>query len=76
MSIDDHCPSSSTATLLQFLPNLEEMDVSWNELIGGSLGALSSHLSHVGGIRVLRLCHCRLNNDDVTELGNTKHFLL
>uniref|UniRef100_A0A3P8WCW1 Leucine rich repeat containing 31 n=1 Tax=Cynoglossus semilaevis TaxID=244447 RepID=A0A3P8WCW1_CYNSE len=46
------------------------MDVSWNELIGGSLGALSSHLSHVGGIRVLRLCHCRLNNDDVTELGD------
>ncbi|KAM7390064.1 hypothetical protein PAMA_008302 [Pampus argenteus] len=64
---EDRGPSS--ATLLQFLPQLEEMDVSWNELIGRCLRALTSHLQHVGGIRTLRLCSCRLNADDITALG-------
>lgn len=62
---------SSSATLLQFLPQLEEVDVSWNELIGGSLKALTSHLQHVGGIRALRLCSCRLSADDITALGGS-----
>nr|XP_019933954.1 PREDICTED: leucine-rich repeat-containing protein 31-like [Paralichthys olivaceus] len=61
--------TSSSATLLHFLPQLEEMDVSWNELIGGCLSALTSHLHHVGGIRTLRLRSCRLNAGDVTALG-------
>ncbi|XP_067433788.1 leucine-rich repeat-containing protein 31 [Thunnus thynnus] len=69
-----HCDLTATdllelATLLQFLPRLEEMDVSWNELIGGCLRALTSHLQHAGGIRTLRLCSCRLNADDITALG-------
>ncbi|KAM4606460.1 leucine-rich repeat-containing protein 31 isoform 1-T1 [Polymixia lowei] len=69
-----HCDLTATdllelATLLQCLPQLEEMDLSWNELIGGSLRALTSHLQHVGGIRTLRLCSCRLNADDITALG-------
>ncbi|XP_035538212.1 leucine-rich repeat-containing protein 31 [Morone saxatilis] len=69
-----HCDLTATdllelATLLQFLPQLEELDVSWNELIGGCLKALTSHLQHVGGTRALRLCSCRLNADDVTALG-------
>ncbi|KAF7645171.1 hypothetical protein LDENG_00208900 [Lucifuga dentata] len=57
------------AILLQFLPQLEELDLSWNELIGCCLRALTSHLQHVGGIRTLRLCNCRLNADDITALG-------
>ncbi|XP_054479000.1 leucine-rich repeat-containing protein 31 isoform X2 [Anoplopoma fimbria] len=69
-----HCDLTATdllelATLLQFLPQLEELDASWNELIGGCLTALTSHLQQVGGIRALRLCSCRLNADDVTALG-------
>ncbi|KAM9337130.1 leucine-rich repeat-containing protein 31 [Symphorus nematophorus] len=69
-----HCDLTATdllelATLLQFLPRLEELDVSWNELIGGSLKALTSHLQHVGGMRALRLCSCRLNADDIAALG-------
>ncbi|XP_017294480.1 leucine-rich repeat-containing protein 31 [Kryptolebias marmoratus] len=69
-----HCDLTATdllelASLLQFLPQLEEMDVSWNELIGGSLPALTSHLQHVGGIRTLRLCSCRLSAEDVAALG-------
>ncbi|XP_047185747.1 leucine-rich repeat-containing protein 31 isoform X2 [Scophthalmus maximus] len=69
-----HCDLTATdllelATLLHFLPRLEEVDVSWNELIGGCLDALTSHLHHVGGIRALRLCSCRLNAGDITALG-------
>ncbi|KAG7231348.1 hypothetical protein INR49_012188 [Caranx melampygus] len=69
-----HCDLTATdllelAILLQFLPQLEELDVSWNKLIGGSLKALTSHLHHVGRIRMLRLCSCRLNADDITALG-------
>lgn len=45
------------------------MDISWNELIGGSLTALTSHLQHVGEVRTLRLCSCRLNGEDVVALG-------
>ncbi|XP_078136952.1 leucine-rich repeat-containing protein 31 isoform X2 [Sander vitreus] len=69
-----HCDLTATdllelATLLQFLPQLEEVDISWNDLIGGCLKALTSHLQHVGGIRKLRLCSCRLDTDDVAALG-------
>ncbi|KAG8009657.1 Leucine-rich repeat-containing protein 31 [Nibea albiflora] len=61
--------SDPDSTLLQFLPQLQEVDVSWNELIGGCLKALTSHLQHVGGIRVLRLCSCRLSANDIAALG-------
>ncbi|KAM3592978.1 uncharacterized protein V6R79_003040 [Siganus canaliculatus] len=69
-----HCDLTATdllelATLLQFLPHLEEVDVSWNELIGGGLGALTGHLQEVGGVRELRLCSCRLSGEDVAALG-------
>ncbi|XP_060920349.1 leucine-rich repeat-containing protein 31 [Labrus mixtus] len=75
-----HCDLTATdllelATLLQFLPQLEELDVSWNELIGGCLRALTSHLQHVGGVRVLKLCSCRLNADDITALGEALAFM-
>ncbi|XP_062336398.1 leucine-rich repeat-containing protein 31 [Osmerus eperlanus] len=69
-----HCDLTATdtlelGTLLPCLPQLEEMDLSWNELIGGSLRALTSHLLHVGGLRTLKLCSCRLNADDISALG-------
>ncbi|XP_078147576.1 leucine-rich repeat-containing protein 31 [Centroberyx gerrardi] len=69
-----HCDLTATdllelASLLHCLPQLEEMDFSWNDLIGGSLRALTSHLQPVGGVRTLRLCSCRLNADDLTALG-------
>lgn len=70
-----HCDLTATdllelATLLQCLPRLEEVDLSWNNLIGCSLLSLTSHLQLVGGIRTLRLCSCRLNADDITALGD------
>lgn len=58
-------------TLLQFLPQLEELDISWNDLIGGCLPALTYHLRLVGGIRELRLCSCRLNTDDMSAIGGS-----
>ena len=65
----------SSATLLHCLPQLEEVDLSWNNLIGCSLSCLTSHLQHVGRVRTLRLCSCRLNADDVTSLGERRVWL-
>uniref|UniRef100_A0A672JWM9 Leucine rich repeat containing 31 n=1 Tax=Sinocyclocheilus grahami TaxID=75366 RepID=A0A672JWM9_SINGR len=45
------------------------MDLSWNDLVGGSLKALTAHLQHVGKLRVLKLCSCRLTDQDLTALG-------
>ncbi|KAJ8397587.1 hypothetical protein AAFF_G00438630 [Aldrovandia affinis] len=69
-----HCDLTATdvlelATLLPFLSLLEEMDLSWNDLIGGSLKALTFHLQHVSRLRILRLSGCRLTADDLTALG-------
>uniref|UniRef100_A0A8C7XQL5 Leucine-rich repeat-containing protein 31 n=1 Tax=Oryzias sinensis TaxID=183150 RepID=A0A8C7XQL5_9TELE len=69
-----HCDLTATdllelASLLQSLPQLEEVDVSWNDLIGGSLAAITSHFQLVGGVRTLRLCGCRLDGEDAAALG-------
>ncbi|XP_011486939.1 leucine-rich repeat-containing protein 31 isoform X2 [Oryzias latipes] len=69
-----HCDLTATdllelASLLQSLPQLEEVDVSWNDLIGGSLTAITSHFQLVGGVRTLRLCGCRLDGEDAAALG-------
>ncbi|KAI2648919.1 Leucine-rich repeat-containing protein 31 [Labeo rohita] len=47
-----HCDLTATdvvelATLLPYLAQLEVMDLSWNDLVGGSLKALTAHLQHV-----------------------------
>ncbi|KAI7792617.1 putative leucine-rich repeat-containing protein 31, partial [Triplophysa rosa] len=69
-----HCDLTATdvvelATLLPFLPQLEVMDLSWNDLVGGSLKALTAHLQHVEKLGVLKLCSCRLTAQDLTALG-------
>ncbi|XP_052452122.1 leucine-rich repeat-containing protein 31 [Carassius gibelio] len=69
-----HCDLTATdfvelATLLPFLAQLEVMDLSWNDLVGGSLKALTAHLQHVGKLRVLKLCSCRLTDQDLIALG-------
>ncbi|KAI1891313.1 hypothetical protein AGOR_G00142510 [Albula goreensis] len=75
-----HCDLTATdvlelATLLPFLSLLEEMDLSWNDLIGGSLRALTFHLQHVSRLRSLRLSSCRLTADDLTALGEALDFI-
>ncbi|XP_051970286.1 leucine-rich repeat-containing protein 31 isoform X2 [Xyrauchen texanus] len=71
-----HCDLTATdvvelATLLLFLTQLEMMDLSWNDLVGGSLKALTAHLQHIGKLRVLKLCSCRLTAQDLTALGES-----
>ncbi|KAM6260097.1 leucine-rich repeat-containing protein 31 isoform 1-T1 [Spheniscus humboldti] len=57
------------ASLLPFLPKLQEISLSWNVCVGGTLKALTVHLHHVNLLKVLRLNNCRLTAEDVTSLG-------
>ncbi|KAM4894804.1 leucine-rich repeat-containing protein 31 [Sylvia borin] len=57
------------ASLLPFLPELEEISLSWNGCVGGTLKALTAHLHHVNQLKVLRLNNCRLTAEDVISLG-------
>ncbi|OXB82508.1 UNVERIFIED_CONTAM: hypothetical protein H355_000766 [Colinus virginianus] len=57
------------ASLLPFLPELEEISLSWNGSIGGTLKTLTAQLHHVNLLKVLRLNNCRLSAEDVTSLG-------
>ncbi|TUS40678.1 Ski-like protein [Bagarius yarrelli] len=71
-----HCDLTATdmleiGTLLPFLSQLEVLDLSWNELLGGSLKALTVHMQHVGKLKVLKLSGCRLTAGDLTALGET-----
>ncbi|KAJ0059937.1 hypothetical protein NL108_015860, partial [Boleophthalmus pectinirostris] len=70
-----HCDLTATdllelGTLLPYVPLLEDLDLSWNDLIGGSLRALSSHLNHMNCLSALRLSGCRLNHQDLSALGD------
>lgn len=58
-----------SGTLLPFLTQLEVMDLSWNDLLGGSLKALSFYMQHVGKLKVLKLSGCRLTAEDLGALG-------
>lgn len=51
------------------------VDLSWNDLVGGSLKALTFHLQHVEKLRVLRLCGCRLTAQDLTALGKANVYI-
>ncbi|XP_076868289.1 leucine-rich repeat-containing protein 31 isoform X2 [Brachyhypopomus gauderio] len=69
-----HCDLTATdllelGTLLPFLAQLEVVDVSWNDLLGGSLQALTVHLQHVGRLKTLKLSGCRLTAEDLGALG-------
>ncbi|XP_072329715.1 leucine-rich repeat-containing protein 31-like [Scyliorhinus torazame] len=57
------------AALLPNLPNLEQLDLSWNEVIGGTLKLLTNDLQHMSQLRVLVLGSCGLAERDVSALG-------
>ncbi|XP_072307422.1 leucine-rich repeat-containing protein 31 [Eucyclogobius newberryi] len=70
-----HCDLTATdllelGTLLRYVPLLEDLNLSWNDLIGGSLGAVTSHFDHVNRLSALKLSGCRLRPQDVDALGN------
>ncbi|XP_074954615.1 leucine-rich repeat-containing protein 31 isoform X3 [Phalacrocorax aristotelis] len=63
------------ASLLPFVPELEEISLSWNGCVGGTLKALTVHLHHVNLLKVLRLNNCRLTAEDVTSLAEILHVI-
>ncbi|TKC40667.1 hypothetical protein EI555_012133 [Monodon monoceros] len=50
-------------------PDLEELDISWNDFIGRTLHLLMQQMHLVSKLKVLRLGRCRLTADDVRALG-------
>ncbi|KAF0880762.1 leucine-rich repeat-containing protein 31 [Crocuta crocuta] len=55
--------------LLPLLPDLEKLDISWNDLIGGTLHSVTQQMHLVNKLKILRLGSCRLTTDDVRALG-------
>ncbi|XP_069753820.1 leucine-rich repeat-containing protein 31-like isoform X4 [Narcine bancroftii] len=63
------------AALLPYLPTLEELDLSWNESIGGALKVLTNQLQHLPYLRVLELVSCQLSKLDISSLGDSIQLL-
>lgn len=60
---------SLLVALLPSLPDLEKLDISWNDVIGGNLHVLTQQMHLVTKLKILRLSSCRLTADDVRALG-------
>ncbi|XP_057355872.1 leucine-rich repeat-containing protein 31 isoform X2 [Manis pentadactyla] len=56
--------------LLPFLPDLEKLDISWNDFVGGTLPSIMPQMHLVSKLKILRLGSCRLTTDDVRALGD------
>ncbi|KAK9401295.1 leucine-rich repeat-containing protein 31 [Crotalus adamanteus] len=56
-------------TVISLLPDLEEIDLSWNDFIGGKLEHLALQFKHLQELKVLQLNSCRLTTKDVACLG-------
>ncbi|XP_006150323.2 leucine-rich repeat-containing protein 31 isoform X3 [Tupaia chinensis] len=57
------------AASLPFLPDLEELDISWNDFVGGTLHSITQQMHLVSHLKILRLGSCRLTTEDVRALG-------
>ncbi|MBZ3869971.1 Leucine-rich repeat-containing protein 31 [Sciurus carolinensis] len=55
--------------LLPFFPDLEELDISWNDFVGGNLPSITQQMQVTNKLKVLRLAGCRLTTEDVRALG-------
>lgn len=64
------------AALLPNVPSVEELDLSWNELPGGAVKLLCSHLQHTPQLRVLELASCQLSQLDISSLGDSVQLLV
>ncbi|XP_014428968.2 leucine-rich repeat-containing protein 31 isoform X2 [Pelodiscus sinensis] len=56
--------------VLPFLPELEELNLSWNDSIGRALKPLTLQLHNVSKLKTLQLNNCALTDEDVTSLGD------
>lgn len=61
--------------LLPFLPDLEKLDISWNDFVGGNLPSITQQMHVTSKLKVLRLASCRLTTEDVRALGMMNTFL-
>ncbi|XP_027731515.1 leucine-rich repeat-containing protein 31 isoform X5 [Vombatus ursinus] len=61
--------AAELGALLPLLPDLEELDVSWNDFIAGALKPVILQIHHISKLKILRLSNCRLTTDDVLALG-------
>ncbi|XP_053164990.1 leucine-rich repeat-containing protein 31 [Hemicordylus capensis] len=61
--------------MIPLLPDLEEIDLSWNDFIGGALEPLALQFKHLQELKVLRLSNCRLTAKDVASLGEALEVL-
>ncbi|KAB0405850.1 hypothetical protein E2I00_004327 [Balaenoptera physalus] len=55
--------------LLPSLPDLEKLDISWNDFVGRTLHLLMQQTHLVSKLKILRLGSCRLTADDIRALG-------
>uniref|UniRef100_A0A8C0C8I0 Leucine rich repeat containing 31 n=1 Tax=Balaenoptera musculus TaxID=9771 RepID=A0A8C0C8I0_BALMU len=55
--------------LLPSHPDLEKLDISWNDFIGRTLHLLMQQMHLVSKLKILRLGSCRLTADDIRALG-------
>uniref|UniRef100_A0A8C8SMC9 Leucine rich repeat containing 31 n=1 Tax=Pelusios castaneus TaxID=367368 RepID=A0A8C8SMC9_9SAUR len=55
--------------VLPFLPELEELNLSWNDFVGGALKPLALRLCQMSKLKILQLNNCRLGAEDVPCLG-------
>ncbi|KAM5163740.1 leucine-rich repeat-containing protein 31 [Mantella aurantiaca] len=62
-------------SLMPFLLDIEEIDLSWNDLIGGSLQLMTPHFNHVSRLRILNLSSCGLTADDTAVLGDSLEYV-
>ncbi|XP_021487669.1 leucine-rich repeat-containing protein 31 [Meriones unguiculatus] len=62
--------AQETAVFLPFLSDLEELDVSWNDFVSGTLHSLTQQMHLVSNLKVLRLSSCRLTTEDLQILGD------
>ena len=60
---------SPPVAMLPLLPDLETLDISWNDFVGGTLRSITQQMHLVSKLKILRLGSCRLTTDDVRALG-------
>nr|XP_020737772.1 leucine-rich repeat-containing protein 31 isoform X1 [Odocoileus virginianus texanus] len=66
---------TETVALLPSLPDLENLDISWNDVIGGNLHVFTQQMHLVSKLKILRLGSCRLTAEDVRALGEALRVL-
>lgn len=65
--------TSVTGEAFEIVPQLEELDLSWNSNIGGKLSLLTKKLRKGCKIKLLKITDCNLTAKDGESLGMCIH---